>query len=287
MADRTMRDYGWERDLPDHRDYTPRHLAVLRMMDSLSLAAQAPGERPSVVDRRDYFPAIQDQGPLATSAAHACSGLVQYFERFSSGRIIQPSRMFIHHAAARLGGRDVRLATNLRSTIKAVVRFGLPPERFFPYEPENLNTPADSFCFSFADDWRSLRYARLDSRGASGGQVLESVQAFLAAGFPCAFGFLVTTAVSADPNIPFPTVYDVACGSQSVIAVGYDDRRRIRSERGALLIRNSWGTAWGDGGYGWLPYAYVRHQLAADFWTLLRPDWLGSGEFARPADALP
>jgi C1A family cysteine protease len=63
------------------------------------------------------------------------------------------------------------------------------------------------------------------------------------------------------------------------LAVGYDDARAIRSTRGALLTRNSWGTGWGDGGYGWLPEAYVKEQLAVDFWTFLRPEWLGSGEF--------
>jgi C1A family cysteine protease len=208
--------------------------------------------------------------------------LVQYFERFSSGRLLQPSSLFVHKAAARMLGQHVDLATNLRATFKAMVRFGLPPEHLCPYDLDRIAEPPDVYCFNFCGEWQNLRYARLDPRGAAGGQVLETVQAFLAAGFPCAFGFLVTTALSRDAEIPFPTLYDLPCGSQSVVAVGYDDRRRIRSERGALLIRNSWGTGWGQDGYGWLPYAYVRQQLAGDFWTLLRPEWLASGEFSQP-----
>jgi hypothetical protein len=43
-----------------------------------------------------------------------------------------------------------------------------------------------------------------------------------------------------------------------------DETRRLPEGKGALLVRNSWGTAWGDQGYGWLPYAYVRDELAVD-----------------------
>ena len=50
-------------------------------------------------------------------------------------------------------------------------------------------------------------------------------------------------------------------------------------ERGALKIRNSWGTGWGEGGYGWLPYRYVENGLAVDFWSLFKAEYVDTGQF--------
>ncbi len=70
------------------------------------------------------------------------------------------------------------------------------------------------------------------------------------------------------------------------MVVGYDDGMKIYSTSpgagettGALLIRNSWETGWGNAGYGWLPYEYVLKGLAVDWWSLLKAEWIDTGAF--------
>ena len=74
-----------------------------------------------------------------------------------------------------------------------------------------------------------------------------------------------------------------------VVVTGYDDSIVIRStdpfsrqvvvSRGAFRVRNSWGTTWGQSGYGWLPYDYVRAGLTSDWWSLTKAEYLDTGEF--------
>ena len=282
MLSEKTRNFGWQPDLPDHRDYSPVSTIATTALGNLKLRSRKSADLPARVDWREYCGPIEDQEDLATSTAHACVALIQQFERRSTGRLLRLSRLFVHRAGRRFpkctGDDDL----SIRAVLKGIVQFGVPPERYWPYDAAKLGCEPDPFTYSFQRGYRTLRYVRLDGQDASGEHLLLRLKVFLAAGFSFAFGFPLCSSVNHDGDIPSPTSIDTVLGGHSVTAVGYDDKRRIRSDKGALLVRNSWGHQWGDGGFGWLPYAYVEQRLARDFWTLLKPAWLRSGEFKFP-----
>lgn len=269
---------GWHRARPDFRDYSPGSLIVQEMLAQLEPCRST---RPAEVDLREFFPEVYDQGALDSSASHTCVGLFEYFERRTHGITVAPSRLFHYMNTQKLLRRIGNDCADLRTGLKAMIRCGIPPEHYWPYDTERCGEKLDPFLYSFFNESKSICYVRLDARNTTGTETLNVVRSFLAAGFPSEFGFPVPSSLSWEPDIPYRPTFDRSCGGQAVIAVGYDDHR-LRSRGGALLIRNSWGSQWGEDGYGWLPYAYVEEQLAVDFWTLLRHDWLESGEFTRP-----
>ena len=272
---------GWQPDLPDHRDYTVQHAVVRKLLRGLKPAASQSAVS-THVDLREYCAPIEEQGALSTSCAHACVALAQYFERRSTGRQIRPSRLFIHANAEQLLRQPADHSVSVRAVLKALVSFGTPPEDYWPYDPATLARLPTPFVYGFPSKFAKTCFLRLDARDQTGKETLRIAKCFLAAGFPFMLGFPVSSAVTRDAEIPFPAVFHTIRTGMAVLAVGYDDNMRILSDKGAILIRNSWGTDWGDQGYGWLPYAYIRERLAVDLWTLLKRSWLNSGEFHRP-----
>jgi C1A family cysteine protease len=105
----------------------------------------------------------------------------------------------------------------------------------------------------------------------------------LAAGLPAMFGFTVYSSIppigDGKGEIPFPKPGDSVLGGHAVVAVGYDDKKKIAKDTGAILIRNSWGTEWGVEGYGWLTYSYVEAGLAVDFWSLIESEFVDTDLF--------
>jgi C1A family cysteine protease len=271
---------GWQPDLHDHRDYGTDHSILLPLL-AANQDRRALGKS-LAPDLRAFFPAVKCQGGLAASPAYACAALVEYFQRRIHGKSVDGSALFLYKMARQLERCRGDVGASLRTTLKALVRFGLPPITQSPEIPANFDEVPPAHLFAYSRDYESVAYFRLDRPVTAPVQTLSLLKSCLVAGLPVAFGFTVCDNVSLDADIPFPSSFETVVGGQAVVAVGYDDKRRIRSEKGAIRIRNSWGTGWGEDGYGWLPYRYVSGQLANDFWTVLRPDWADAEELTAP-----
>ena len=283
MDERVLGGMGWTRDLPDVRDYgadTPEVEAVLARSKPLKKARKGV---PAGVDLRGACSPIEDQGSLGSCTANAGVGLLEYFERRAHGKYLDGSRLFLYKATRNLLGWKGDQGAYLRSTMKAMALFGVPPEDVRPYDVATFDDEPPAFCYAFAQNFKALRYYRLDPAGTPGKDVLVAVKRNLAAGLPSMFGFTVYSSMpgigEGSGDIPFPQPGDAVKGGHAVVAVGYDDARNIGDDEGALLIRNSWGVAWGEKGYGWLPYRYVVEQVAVDFWSLVQADFVDTELF--------
>ena len=303
---------GWLKDYPDFRDNTPstdtlsarqklRGLteSVSKVLNKLNLKngkttkAKKPVKRTTAsaaekVDLSKWCSPIEDQGQLGSCTAHAGVGLYEYFERRAFGKHTDASRLFLYKTTRNLLKWKGDDGAQLRTTMAALALFGLAPERYFPYDEEKFNEEPTPFMYSYAQNFQALLYYRLDADGVRGQLLLDKIKDHLRNGLPMMFGFTCFTSLDQADNgkIPFPDTKEDVDGGHAVMAVGFDDGLKITHPSnpnivttGALKIRNSWGEAWGESGYGWLPYEYVIKNIADDWWTITKAEWINTGNF--------
>ena len=247
---------GWMPDLPDARDFM--YAPPLMVMQSL----------PVKMDLRSKCPAVYNQGGLGSCTANALGAAFQVGQKIQGKTTWIPSRLFLYYnERVYIHMEAVDSGAYLRDGIKSLAKTGVCKESEWTYD--DRRTPGSKFsikppatCYTHALQNKIISYQRLSNN-------LGILKGCLAEGYPFVFGFTVyesfmTTRVRTTGIMPMPNLTtEKVVGGHAVMAVGFDDSKQ------AILVRNSWGSSWGIGGYFWMPYAYISNSnYADDFWTI-------------------
>ncbi len=237
---------GWLRDAPDDRDRmyeVPAGLVV-----------------PEAMDLRAGFPPVYSQ--LGESCeSNAVAGAI-HFCRLKAGEAFgEPSTQFLFYNARLLVGmEEQQIGTSARQNIKAAARLGLAPYSAWPNRQETLCVRPAPEVYAAAKSEVLSSYARLRLE-------LKELKACLAEGFPFVAAMNWFAVDDETGAYVMPTAADLAGGNASgghtVLIVGYSDATE------SFSFRNSWGSGWGDGGYGTMAYAVLTDRaLTDDLWTI-------------------
>jgi C1A family cysteine protease len=219
---------------------------------------------PASVDLRKSCPPVYNQGMLGSCTANAIGGAIEFDRLKQRLTDFVPSRLFIYYNERVIEGTvSSDSGAMIRDGIKSVAKQGACPETLWPYVIANFAEKPPHACYTSALQNKVKVYQRLS-------QNLTQMKACLADGYPFVFGFTVyesfeSQAVAQSGTVPMPGPSESVLGGHCVLAVGYDDAQQ------RFIMRNSWGTGWGQQGYFTMPYAYLTQAnpaLASDFWTI-------------------
>ena len=217
---------------------------------------------PSTVDLRQWCSPVDDQGNLGSCTGNATAGAIDYMDRRYNNKQTQVSRLFIYYYERLLEG-TVRYDSGayVRDGIRATYTYGAPLESLWPYNISKFAVVPSSQAISDATRRKVTLYQSVaDFNGC-----INALQN----GYPVIIGFDVyssfeSVSVARTGMMPYPnTRTEQLLGGHCVLLVGYNNSTQ------RFIVRNSWGTSWGDNGYFYMPYQVIQNtNMSSDFWII-------------------
>ncbi|MBS0656883.1 MAG: hypothetical protein JSR82_01390 [Verrucomicrobia bacterium] len=210
---------------------------------------------PPKVDLRGHLTPVEDQGPLSSCTANAVAASYEYWVKRWTSRDFDVSRLFIYYNARwRNNEQDKDAGSVIQLAMEGLQNFGSCAEATWPYQKALVLKKPNAA--SYEEGARNLVH---DTRQVP--MDLTAWKQCLAEGNPIVFGSLLfdsfDQATQRGGVVPMPTPGEVGRtdhGAHAMCAVGYSD------SEGVFIVRNSWGTSWGDQGYCYIPYNYLMNE---------------------------
>jgi hypothetical protein len=208
-----------------------------------------PPPRKGHVDLRPGFPRIRDQGAMGACVGFGFSALADYMA--GDRRVGASPQALWAEGRRREGTFPQNVGIGMQDAADIVNGRGNYQEALLPY-PEAIQRRDPRFGWALgrnAGEYGGVRRRHVVSLTAA-----EQIWTALDKGMPVVVALFEPRQFDypgPGGRIDSPGPNASTDGAHCVILVGYDDASR------RLIVRNSWGLAWGDRGYGYMAYDYV------------------------------
>lgn len=247
------RPYGFKPGLPGVLD-TPADTEGLSVLD--------------YVDPREALPSIVNQLELGACTSNATECNFVYDSWLDGKKIERLSRLLIYFGERQLEGTLGQGDTGAygHDAFIFAAEHGVCPEQFWKYNIASFQGPIPKAAIEHSGYYKLAKTVRSPVQDEATIKSVLSHKQLIAVGFTVYESFEAGD-VAAHGIVPMPKRGEKVLGGHEVVIVGY-----LKDHPGYFLMRNSWGTDWGIGGYFLMPIAYIlNHSLTSDLRTIVRP----------------
>lgn len=206
------------------------------------------------VDLRPFWTGVRDQG--GRPACLACAASDGHCHSRTLTHRLSAEYLF-YFGAQRMPGGDYSAGLTFEAADGALRYDGQPDEVVWPYQVKEPST------------WSPPKADKVWHAGLQPLATVSDIFAALHASQPIVLGLRLVNGFNRVQVAPH--IIDSngrAAGGHAVLVVGAG-RRQTAGSDDLLMIRNSWGIGWGEGGHAWLPAEYLNDKYIGS--RLLRP----------------
>lgn len=203
------------------------------------------------IDLRLGFTRIKSQGSQGSCAVFSIASIYEYILKKSALTEYDLSEAFVYYNVREKKNKVLEdTGSSLYDVISSIAEQGICAESFFPYNPESYTIKPGEEAYKDA-------LQRLIKGAKNVKLTVDDFKSALADGYPIAVSMKIYDSFGND-NAGFifrPTEKEIKNekhGNHAMVICGYSDNERV------FIVRNSWGTGFGDNGYCYIPYSYIE-----------------------------
>ena len=229
--------YNTTKDVPDTRDHLHRELCS------------------SSKHRIHNLPPIRSQGSVGSCASHAAISC--YEIQLSTGKFLEGSELFHYYNARKFVNKTYPKlgGMTMRDACKTLKEWGFSFEYIWPYQVSKCNEVPTRVAYWFSKLYKVKEYERMYN--------IESIKSSIIFNNPVMCGIFVNRTfmnLNKDNHLYNPA--NISDSGHAVVIIGFDDAKQ------EFIMRNSWGTNWGDDGYFRMTYKSFK-KCSFDWWRIL------------------
>lgn len=265
--------------------------AVLEEQDYLQVPAAPPlargtyGDVPDRFSMRDFVPRPGHQGDQQSCVGWATAYAARTLVAARSARVSGPSRVTPLSFSPAFVFNQIKVAgcdqgSRISDGLSLMQKVGALELSQFPFDEQSCDRLPTEAELASAEAFRIKGFQRL--WGPTSRNKHVSARRALAAGHPVVIGMMIPRSMpdlrgevfrpTEAERMGMQALYEKRrtteiLGGHAMTVIGYDDSR----DGGRFEIVNSWGDAWGDGGFFWLSYKDFNHFVTQGY-EMIPPD---------------